>query len=90
MQPENAREFSIAVSEIVRQYIEERFRVWAARRTTEEFSPRLARNRPTLCLQAIALCWRIFSVTATSRSSPGGFSRPRDGNHARERLPIRA
>jgi hypothetical protein len=37
MQPENAREFSIAVSEIVRHYIEERFHVWAARRTTEEF-----------------------------------------------------
>ena len=37
MQPENAREFSITVSEIVRQYIELRFRVWAARRTTEEF-----------------------------------------------------
>lgn len=37
MQPENAREFSIVVSEIVRQYIEKRFRVWAARRTTEEF-----------------------------------------------------
>jgi hypothetical protein len=37
MQPENAREFSISVSEIVRQYIEVRFRVWAARRTTEEF-----------------------------------------------------
>jgi hypothetical protein len=37
MQPENAREFSIAVSEIVRQYIEERFQVRAARRTTEEF-----------------------------------------------------
>jgi hypothetical protein len=37
MQPENAREFSITVSEIVRQYIEQRFRVWAARRTTEEF-----------------------------------------------------
>jgi len=37
MQPENAREFSIIVSEIVRQYIEVRFEVWAARRTTEEF-----------------------------------------------------
>lgn len=37
MQPENAREFSITVSEIVRQYIELRFEVWAARRTTEEF-----------------------------------------------------
>jgi hypothetical protein len=37
MQPENAREFSITVSEIVRHYIEDRFQVWAARRTTEEF-----------------------------------------------------
>jgi hypothetical protein len=37
MQPENAREFSITVSEIVRHYIEERFQVRAARRTTEEF-----------------------------------------------------
>jgi len=37
MQPENAREFSITVSEIVRHYIEDRFHVCAARRTTEEF-----------------------------------------------------
>jgi hypothetical protein len=37
MQPESAREFSIAVSEITRNYIEERFHVRAARRTTEEF-----------------------------------------------------
>jgi len=37
MQTENAREFSIAVSEIVRNYIEDRFHVRAARRTTEEF-----------------------------------------------------
>ena len=37
MQPENAREFSIAVSEVVRHYIEDRFHVGAARRTTEEF-----------------------------------------------------
>ena len=37
MQPENAREFSITVSEIVRHYIEVRFQVCAARRTTEEF-----------------------------------------------------
>jgi hypothetical protein len=37
MRPENAREFSIAVSQIVRQFVEERFQVRAARRTTEEF-----------------------------------------------------
>ena len=37
MQPEDAREFSIAVSDVVRRYIEERFRVTATHRTTEEF-----------------------------------------------------
>jgi hypothetical protein len=56
MQPEHAREFSIAVSEVVRGYIEKSFRVRAAHRTTEEFlrdlatrpdSPLLA-HQPTL------------------------------------------
>jgi hypothetical protein len=37
MQPQSARAFSIAVSDIVRGYIEERFQVTAAHRTTEEF-----------------------------------------------------
>jgi hypothetical protein len=37
MQPTRAREFSIAVSDIVRLYIEQRFSVTATRRTTEEF-----------------------------------------------------
>jgi hypothetical protein len=37
MQPARAREFSIAASDIVRQYIEQRFSVTATRRTTEEF-----------------------------------------------------
>ena len=37
MQPDSVRAFSIAVSDIVRLYIEQRFRVMAAHRTTEEF-----------------------------------------------------
>ncbi len=37
MQPENAREFSIAVSDIVRGYIEQGFQLTATHRTTEEF-----------------------------------------------------
>jgi len=37
MQPAHAREFSTAVSDIVRSYIEQRFEVTATRRTTEEF-----------------------------------------------------
>ena len=56
MQPEHAREFSIVVSEVVRNYVEERFATRAAHRTTEEFlhdcvaqadSP-LAGHRPLL------------------------------------------
>lgn len=37
MQPARAREFSIAASDIVRLYIEQRFSVTATRQTTEEF-----------------------------------------------------
>jgi len=37
MHPSSAREFSTAVSDIVRNYIERRFGVIATRRTTEEF-----------------------------------------------------
>lgn len=37
MQPSGAREFSTAVSDIVRSYIEQRFDVTVTRRTTEEF-----------------------------------------------------
>ncbi len=37
MQPDDAREFSIAVSDVVRRYIEERFGVTATHQTTEEF-----------------------------------------------------
>jgi hypothetical protein len=37
MQPDTAREFSIAVSEIIRKYIEARFHVLASHQTTEEF-----------------------------------------------------
>jgi hypothetical protein len=37
MRPSEAREFSIAVSDVVRRYIEDRFGVTATHRTTEEF-----------------------------------------------------
>ncbi len=56
MQPAAAREFSIAVSDVVRVYIERRFDVIATHRTTEEFlrdlldstKPSLARHRGLL------------------------------------------
>jgi len=37
MQPDSAREFGIAASEVIRNYIEKRFAVIATQRTTEEF-----------------------------------------------------
>ena len=37
MRPETARQFGIAASELIRDYIEKRFDVSATRRTTEEF-----------------------------------------------------
>jgi hypothetical protein len=55
MQPEQARAFSIAVSEIVRDYIETRFAVRAAHRTTEEFFRDLATqpNSPLMTHQPV-------------------------------------
>jgi len=56
MQPATAREFGIAASEVIRNYIEKRFAVIATQRTTEEFlqtllqssNEVLARHRPLL------------------------------------------
>ena len=56
MQPATAREFGIAASEVIRNYVEKRFEVIATQRTTEEFlqallqSPHaaLARHRSLL------------------------------------------
>ncbi len=72
MQPGSAREFSIAVSDIVRNYIEAAFNVTATHRTTEEFLHdllRLARNRSAR--RASRICWRSSCSSATSSNSPG-------------------
>jgi hypothetical protein len=44
MQPATAREFGIAASEVIRNYIEKRFDVVATQRTTEEFLQTLLRS----------------------------------------------
>ncbi len=44
MNSEKVREFSIAVSDAIRRYIEDRFQVAAAHRTTEEFLYHLMRD----------------------------------------------
>jgi hypothetical protein len=56
MTPNSAREFGIAASEVIRNYIEKRFAVIATQRTTEEFlqallqssNETLAKRRPLL------------------------------------------
>lgn len=44
MRPTTAREFGIAASEVIRNYIEKRFEVIATQRTTEEFLQTLLRS----------------------------------------------
>jgi HAMP domain-containing protein len=44
MRPATAREFGIAASEVIREYIEQRFDVIATQRTTEEFLQTLLRS----------------------------------------------
>ena len=44
MQPATAREFGIAASEVIRNYIEKRFEVIATQRTTEEFLQTLVQS----------------------------------------------
>jgi hypothetical protein len=48
MDPEHAREYSFAVSNIIRNYVEERFRVHAPTLTTEEFLRDLVEVRDTM------------------------------------------
>lgn len=48
MRPSGGREFSIEVSSIVRDYIEIRFRMMAAHRTTDEFLHDILRSRDSL------------------------------------------
>ena len=79
MQPETAREFSIAVSEIVAQLHRGAIPASAPHAsTTEEFLHDLARAHSTRAARgATGRCWRIFSTTATWPSLPAGNFRCR-------------
>ncbi len=48
MRPDKAEEFSVAVSDAIRTYIEKRFNLGATHHTTEEFMRRLASGRPLI------------------------------------------
>ena len=77
MQPEHAREFSIAVSEIVRQLHRGAFPGPGRAPDHRRVPARSARSVRRAAHRAIVNCWRIFSSTATSPNSPAGFSRSR-------------
>ena len=87
MQPEHAREFSIAVSEIVRNYIEERFP--RLRRTSHHggIPPRLLDAGGFAARRAsVEMLGRFSPPLRPRRSSPRWMlSVPRDGGHAPER-----
>jgi hypothetical protein len=76
MQPASAREFSTAVSDIVRSYIEQRFDVTVTRRTTEEFlrelleTPNLALARHRSLLEAFLQQCDFVKFAAMSLSTP--------------------
>jgi len=55
MQPAHAREFCIAISDVIRGYIEQRFHVTATRQTTEEFLHDLLRSANASLAQHQAL-----------------------------------
>ena len=55
MRPAQAREFCIAISDVIRSYIEQRFHVTATRQTTEEFLRDLLQSADTSLAQHQAL-----------------------------------
>ena len=61
LQPARAREFSIAISDVVRLYIEQRFSVTATRRTTEEFLHDLLKSFGRCARPASRAARRIFA-----------------------------
>ncbi len=72
MRPATAREFGIAASEVIRNYIEKRFDVIATQRTTEEFlqtllqnsNETLARHRPPA--RGVPAAVRLCQVAGTA------------------------
>ncbi len=89
MHPSGAREFSIEVSSIVRDYIEIRFRVMAAHRTTDEFLHELLESGDSLLAAHRDLLADFLQSCDLAKfgglESAGG----EHGSHAAERTAIR-
>ncbi|MFI5401659.1 MAG: hypothetical protein ACHQ1G_01900 [Planctomycetota bacterium] len=71
MYPALAREYATAVSEAVRRYIEERFRIPAGRRTTPEFLEAVAGDPPALLRDHLAPLKELLDFS--DRAKFGGF-----------------
>jgi len=81
MRPATAREFGIAASEVIRNYIEKRFDVVATQRTTEEFLQALLQNSNEALARAISSNsrgphWGLRTWNRFSKALAASCSRP--------------
>lgn len=76
MDPEHAREYCFAVSNIIRGYIEERFRVRAPKLTTEEFLRELVEERDTMLQPHRALLGEFLEHCDLAKFAGWRYSMP--------------
>jgi hypothetical protein len=76
MDPEHAREYCFAVSNIIRCYIEERFHVRAPRLTTEEFLRDLVEMRDTMLQPHRALLGEFLEHCDLAKFAGWRYSMP--------------
>ena len=88
MQPDSAREFGIAASEVIRNYIEKRFAVIATQRTTEEVSCKLCCKPRMRRCRATARYSRSSCRSATSSNSRAPRWRSRIWSHCSKALGV--
>jgi hypothetical protein len=76
MDPEHAREYCFAVSNIIRDYVEERFRVRAPKLTTEEFLRELVEVRDTMLQPHRALLGEFLEHCDLAKFAGWRYSMP--------------
>jgi hypothetical protein len=76
MDPEHAREYCFAVSNIIRRYVEERFHVRAPKLTTEEFLRDLVEVRDTMLGPQRALLGEFLEYCDLAKFAGWRYSMP--------------
>ena len=76
MDPDHAREYCFAASNIIRQYIEKRFRLHAPRLTTEEFLRELVEVRETMLASQRALLGNFLEHCDLPKFAGWRYSQP--------------